>query len=84
MLFRSDLTLARHIQNATLRTDNRGSRLSKEKRGSNKRIDLAVASVMALERAAWWQSQGGSLPQVFDPWSISEEIPSVWSNFDNH
>lgn len=79
-----DLTLARHIQNATLRTDNRGSRLSKEKRGSNKRIDLAVASVMALERAAWWQSQGGSLPQVFDPWSISEEIPSVWSNFDNH
>lgn len=79
-----DPQMARHIANATLRIDNRGSRLSKEKRGSNKRIDLAVASVMALERAAWWQSQGGSLPQVFDPWSINEEIPSVWSNHDNN
>ena len=79
-----DPQMARHIANATLRIDNRGSRLSKEKRGSNKRIDLAVASVMALERAAWWQSQGGSLPQVFDPWSLNKEIPSVWSNHDNN
>lgn len=78
-----DPQLARHIGNATLRIDNRGSRLAKEKRGSNKRIDLAVASVMALERAAWWHSQGGALPQIFDPWSMSKESPSVWSNFDN-
>lgn len=67
-----DLKLARHFGNATLRTDNRGSRLAKEKRGSSKRIDLAVASVMALERASWWQSQGGALPQIFDPWSMEE------------
>ena len=80
----ADPKLARHIANATLRIDNRGSRLAKEKRGSSKRIDLAVASVMALERASWWHSQGGSLPQVFDPWSIDSEVPSVWSNHDLH
>jgi len=80
-----DPKLARHIANAQLRTDNRGSRLAKEKRGSNRRIDLAVASVMGLERAAWWHSQGGSLPPLFDPWSIGEsEVPSVWSDHDNN
>jgi phage terminase large subunit-like protein len=80
-----DPQLARHIGNATLRVDQRGSRLAKEKRGSSRRIDLAVASVMALERAAWWHSQGGVLPQIFDLWSASnqEEVPSVWSNHDN-
>ena len=77
-----DPQLARHISNATLRIDNRGSRLAKEKRGSSKRIDLAVASVMALERAAWWQVQGGALPQVFDPWSLEKEASSVLTNFD--
>jgi phage terminase large subunit-like protein len=84
MTHNGDLQLARHISNATLRVDARGTRLAKEKRGSLRRIDLAVASVMALERAAWWQTQSGNLPQVFDPWSLSEtEIPSVWSNHDN-
>ena len=80
-----DAQLARHISNATLRVDQRGSRLAKEKRGSTRRIDLAVASVMGLERAVWWHSQGGALPQVFDPWSMEEnEVPSVWSNHDNN
>lgn len=67
-----DATLARHLSNATLRSDARGTRLAKEKRGSTRRIDLAVASVMALERAVWWHSQGGALPQVFDPWATEE------------
>jgi phage terminase large subunit-like protein len=81
-----DPQLARHIGNATLRVDQRGSRLAKEKRGSMRRIDLAVASVMALERAYWWHSQGGNLPQVFDPWSNPEkqEVPSVWSDYNNN
>ena len=40
---------------------------------------------MALERASWWHSQGGNLPQIFDPWSMDEnkEVPSVWDNHDN-
>lgn len=68
-----DAQLARHISNATLKVDQRGSRLAKEKRGSTRRIDLAVASVMGLERGSWWQLQSGNLPQIFDPWSISLE-----------
>ena len=80
-----DPQLARHIGNAQLRVDQRGSRLAKEKRGSTRRIDLAVASVMGLERAVWWHSQGNALPQVFDPWSMDEgEVPSVWSNHNNN
>lgn len=68
----ADPRMARHFENASLRVDQRGSRLAKEKHGSTRRIDLAVSSVMALERAAWWQGQGGYLPQVFDPWSMEE------------
>ena len=70
-----DARLARHIGNAQLRTDNRGSRLAKEAKGSKRRIDLAVSSVMALERASWWLSQGGALPQIFDPFSM--EVPDA-------
>jgi phage terminase large subunit-like protein len=70
-----DARLARHIGNAQLRTDNRGSRLAKEAKGSKRRIDLAVSAVMALERASWWQSQGGALPQIFDPFSM--EVPDA-------
>ena len=70
-----DARLARHIANAQLRTDNRGSRFAKEAKGSKRRIDLAVSSVMALERASWWQSQGGALPQIFDPFSM--EVPDA-------
>jgi phage terminase large subunit-like protein len=47
-----DPRLARHIGNAVLKVDARGSRISKEARASNRKIDLAVASVMALDRAA--------------------------------
>jgi phage terminase large subunit-like protein len=64
-----DKAMARHIANAQLRTDNRGSRLAKEKPGSTRRIDLAVAAVMAHERAVWHQSQGKALPPVYDPWN---------------
>ena len=60
-----DKSMARHVSNATLRTDSRGSRLAKEKPGSTRRIDLAVAAVMAHERAVFYQQQGGALPPVF-------------------
>lgn len=67
-----DPRLARHIGNATLKVDQRGSRLAKEKRGSTRRIDLAVASVMAFERASWWQAQGNALPMVFDLFDLGD------------
>ena len=67
-----DPRMARHVSNATLKVDNRGSRLAKENRNSTRRIDLAVASVMALERAAWWATQGNGMPMIFDPWAMEE------------
>ena len=44
--------LARHVANAILREDSRGARLSKEAKDSPRRIDAAVAAVMAVHRAA--------------------------------
>ena len=67
-----DPRMARHVSNATLKVDNRGSRLAKETRNSTRRIDLAVASVMALERASWWTNQGNGMPMIFDPWALEE------------
>ncbi|MGV9481333.1 terminase TerL endonuclease subunit [Gordonia aichiensis] len=48
-----DPRLARHIANAVVTEDPRGVRLAKEKRGSRRRIDLAVTVVMAHSRATW-------------------------------
>ena len=47
-----DGRLARHVGNCVLRIDSRGSRLAKEHKHSQRRIDLAVAAVMAYARAA--------------------------------
>jgi phage terminase large subunit-like protein len=47
-----DSHLARHVGNAVLRADARGARLAKEHRDSKRRIDTAVAAVMAHDRAA--------------------------------
>ena len=44
--------LARHVANAVLREDSRGARLAKEHKVSKRRIDAAVAAVMADDRAA--------------------------------
>jgi len=47
-----DERLTRHVHNAVLRVDSRGPRLAKPTKWSPRRIDLAVAAVMALDRAA--------------------------------
>jgi phage terminase large subunit-like protein len=44
--------LARHVANAILKADSRGARLAKEHKDSPRRIDAAVAAVMAVHRAA--------------------------------
>lgn len=46
-----DPRLARHVGNCVIKTDARGSRLAKDAKASNRKIDLAVASVMAVDRA---------------------------------
>jgi hypothetical protein len=47
-----DVSLSRHVGNCVVKVDARGSRVSKETRGSPRKIDLAVAAVMAVDRAA--------------------------------
>jgi phage terminase large subunit-like protein len=39
------------MDNATLKVDSRGARLAKDARNSPRKIDLAVAAVMAFDRA---------------------------------
>jgi phage terminase large subunit-like protein len=55
--------LARHVANAILREDSRGARLSKEHKDSRRRIDAAVAAVMALDRAAYFAGDRG--PSIY-------------------
>jgi phage terminase large subunit-like protein len=47
-----DARLARHIGNCVIKTDSRGSRLAKDTKNSPRKIDLAVAAVMAFDRAS--------------------------------
>jgi len=47
-----DARLARHMSNCVLKTDQRGARLSKDTKNSPRKIDLAVAAVMAFDRAS--------------------------------
>jgi phage terminase large subunit-like protein len=49
-----DQRLARHVANTVLKSDSRGSRIVKESPHSPRKIDLAVAAVMAIDRAAFW------------------------------
>jgi phage terminase large subunit-like protein len=47
-----DPALGRHVANAILKADSRGARVAKEHKDSKRRIDTAVAAVMAVHRAA--------------------------------
>lgn len=47
-----DPDLARHVANAVPKRDARGIRLTKDAKGSARRIDAAIATVMAVHRAA--------------------------------
>lgn len=49
-----DPRLARHLDNCQLKTDARGSRVVKDAKNSPRKIDLAVAAIMANDRAAFW------------------------------
>jgi phage terminase large subunit-like protein len=46
-------TLARHLNNCVVKTDRLGPRITKEHRNSPRKIDAAVAFVMAFDRATW-------------------------------
>jgi phage terminase large subunit-like protein len=61
-----DARLARHIGNCVVRVDSRGTRLAKEHKHSFRRIDLAVAAVMAHSRATWLAGRRGGVVFTFD------------------
>lgn len=64
-----DPSLARHIDNCVLRVDARGSRLAKETKNSPRKIDLAVAAVMAFDRASGQQPDDAAEPSfAFVDW----------------
>jgi phage terminase large subunit-like protein len=60
-----DRALARHVGNAVLRADSPGTRIYKEHKTSTRRIDLAVAAVMAVDRASWYANRAA--PMIFLP-----------------
>lgn len=67
--------LARHIGSAQLRVDARGQMLQKDARNSMRKIDAAVALVMAVDRAGYWLTQDG--PETFKGVPI-KQIGFVW------
>jgi phage terminase large subunit-like protein len=60
-----DAGLARHVGNAVLKVDSRGWRIYKEHKSSPRKIDLAVATVMAVWLAANLEDE----PEV-EPWAV--------------
>lgn len=52
-----DPALARHLDNAKLKLSSKGNVLTKENKSSPRKIDLAVASVMAEDRAGYYLTQ---------------------------
>jgi len=60
-----DPTLARHIDNAVVKTDNLGTRIVKDSRSSQRRIDAAVAAVIAFNRATSGKMEEDLIPQIF-------------------
>lgn len=58
--------LARHLDNAVVKIDNLGPRIVKENRASQRRIDAAVAAVLAFDRATATRIEEEPLvPQFF-------------------
>lgn len=59
-------TLARHLTNAVIKTDRLGPRIVKEHRGSPRKIDAAVAAIIAFDRATVGRVEAEELtPQFF-------------------
>jgi phage terminase large subunit-like protein len=61
-----DPRLARHVANCVLKADSRGTRLVKEHKHSRRHIDLAVAAVMAHDRARALASRPRAAIYVLD------------------
>jgi phage terminase large subunit-like protein len=72
-----NVALARHLANAVIKADERGARLVKDARHSQRKIDLAVAAVEAVDRAAFWVGEGATGGGFYKGRRI-EDIRFVW------
>ena len=61
----ADPVLARHLDNCVLKVDRLGPRIVKEHRGSPRKIDAAVAAVMAFDRATHRRQEPEPVPTPF-------------------
>ena len=52
-----DPALARHVANTQVKSDARGYRVAKEYKSSSRHIDMTVAAIIAVARAALWREQ---------------------------
>ena len=59
-----DPQLLRHFLNCHLHEDSRGARIRKDKRGSTKKIDIAVASLIAYHSAMTWKDEVSAESQL--------------------
>jgi phage terminase large subunit-like protein len=57
--------LARHLSNAVVKSDNLGVRIVKENRNSSRRIDAAVAAIIAFDRATSGKLETQVIPEFF-------------------
>ena len=57
-------SLARHVNNARTKSDDKGTRIVKENRASSRHLDLAVAAIVAHARAVTYEDAGE--PTVYD------------------
>jgi phage terminase large subunit-like protein len=61
-----DPLLERHLNNAVIKVDRLGPRIVKEHRGSPRKIDAAVAAIIAFDRATVGRIEEEQLvPQFF-------------------
>jgi phage terminase large subunit-like protein len=58
-----DPLLARHVDNCVVKVDRLGPRIVKEHRGSPRKIDAAVAAVIAFDRATFRREQEPEAPE---------------------
>ncbi|MFI9206201.1 terminase large subunit domain-containing protein [Streptomyces sp. NPDC053048] len=69
-----DPALARHIGNAVLREDKNGARVTKEHASSRRKIDLAIAMILAVHGAVMFREE--------HPHLIETAIVATWEDRD--
>lgn len=61
-----DPALARHLKNAVAKSDARGTWITRDFARSSKHIDMAVATIIGIQRALLWrEEEASSGPEIF-------------------